>query len=137
MKYELKKISVAYFSGSVAGLMNGLFLWLIGKTGITRLLGVALAPSLNWDLFFDRLVWGGLWGLLIVPFLRQPRRDLIKLGLLLSLIPTMNVLFFVFPFVFKKGWLGLELGKLTPLIALGANMVWGYFLSVIADYVRD
>jgi hypothetical protein len=43
----------------------------------------------------------------------------------LSLGPTLVQLFWVFPFKAHVGYLGFELGFLTPLLVFVFNAIWG------------
>ena len=52
----------------------------------------------------------------------------VRAGLLLSLAPSAAQLFYFFP-MGGAGWLGAELGGLTPLFVLAANAVWGWVLA--------
>jgi hypothetical protein len=119
----MQKISLAFSAGALGGLVNGLALWLTGWLGIPRLLGVALAPALTPAFLYNRLVWGGLFGILLVlaarPFYWVGR------GLFVSLAPTLVQLFIVFPHHLGKGYGGLDLGTLTPAFVLVFNAIWG------------
>jgi len=44
---------------------------------------------------------------------------------LVSLGPTLVQLFVIFPFKAHKGYLGLELGALTPALVVLFNVAWG------------
>ncbi len=82
-----------------------------------------MAPALAPAWLYPRIVWGGLWGLVfLLPFLKS--RAFMK-GTVLSLLPTLVQLFFVFPNQLNKGYAGIELGTLTPLFVLVYNWVWG------------
>ncbi len=118
-----QKISLAFAAGCLGGLFNSLVVWIFGAIGINQFLGVQLAPSLNPAFLYPRLVWGGLWGFLFL--LAWGSRNILGAGLLLSLGPTLGQLFWVFPFKLNKGYLGLELGLLTPVLVVFFNIVWG------------
>jgi hypothetical protein len=119
----MKKLLVYFASGCLGGLANSLAVWLFGQFGITKMFGVALAPALSPEWLYPRIVWGGLWGLaFILPFMKS---RLINKGLILSLLPTLYMLFFVFP-QSRAGMLGLGLGMLTPVLVVFFNMIWGF-----------
>jgi hypothetical protein len=123
----MKHLLVCFASGSVGGLANSIVVWLSGHLGITKMLGVALAPAWSPEWLYPRIVWGGLWGLtFILPFMKS---QLIGKGLLLSLLPTLYMLFFIFP-QGRPGMLGLGLGMLTPALVVLFNMVWGFVAAV-------
>lgn len=118
----MKNLLVYFASGCLGGLANSIAVWLFGQFGITKMFGVALAPALSPEWLYPRIVWGGLWGLaFILPFMKS---RLINKGLILSLLPTLYMLFFVFP-QSRAGMLGLGLGVLTPVLVVFFNMIWG------------
>lgn len=123
MKSFIRKLSLAFASGVLGGLVNSTVLWLFGRAGITAELGVKLAPAFTPAWLYPRLVWGGIWGILFLLPLAQNRP--FQQGLLISLGPTIVQLFVIFPYQLNKGMLGLELGTLTPLFVLFFNAVWG------------
>jgi len=123
----MKNLLVYFASGCLGGLANSLAVWLFGKYGITKMLGVSLAPGLSPEWLYPRIVWGGIWGLtFILPFMRS---RLINKGLILSLLPTLYMLFMVFPHS-HQGVLGLGLGTLTPVFVIFFNMIWGAFTGL-------
>lgn len=123
MKISLRNLSLVFAAGCWGALWNSLALWLFGFLGVAGILGVKIAPALTAPWLYPRLVWGGIWGLLfLAPLGKQswPAR-----GLIFSLGPTLVQLFIVFPLQAKKGYLGLELGYLTPVLVVFYNAVWG------------
>ena len=115
---------VCYFgAGAAGGFANSLVVWLFGSLGISAALGVAIAPHLSPDWLYPRIVWGGIWGMLLfLPLC--PGRPWLR-ALLLSFGPTLVQLLIVFPFKAGKGVAGLDLGLLTPLLVIFFNWVWG------------
>ena len=108
-----RELSQTFAAGVLGGLVNSVFLWAIGQLGVTAAMGVKLAPAFSPPWLYQRLVWGGIWGLLLLlPFLRQG--PLLRTGFIASLGPTLAQLFYVFPYMIHKGVAGLELGLLTP-----------------------
>jgi len=119
----MKRVLICFGAGCLGGLVNSLAVWAFWKYGITAALGVRLAPVMTPQWLYPRIVWGGIWGLLFIPpFLNS--RPWAK-GFFLSIVPTIVQLFIVFPLQLNKGYLGLELGTLTPLLVLFFNIVWG------------
>ncbi len=119
----MKKLLLFFAAGSIGALANSLTVWFFGHHGITRAIGVSMAPALSPEWLYPRIVWGGLWGLLfILPFLNS---RLFAKGCVLSLFPTAFQLFYVFPFLAHKGIAGLKLGLYTPVCVLFFNWVWG------------
>ena len=81
------------------------------------------APLLSVDWLYPRLVIGGLWGtLLMLPLSRNP----LLRGVLISVPPTLVQLLWIFPYQSGLGWLGLELGMLTPLYVWASWLIWGW-----------
>jgi hypothetical protein len=119
----IQKISLTFAAGCVGGLLNSLVLWFFGAQGINQFLGVQLAPTLTPAFLYPRLVWGGLWGFLFLLSWRSPK--IFLPGLIYSLFPTLVQLFLVFPYKADKGFLGLQLGLLTPLLVVFFNIIWG------------
>ena len=135
MEVFLRRISTVFSAGALGGLVNSLALWVLGMYGITAMIGVKLAPRLVPMWLYPRIVWGGLWGLLfLIPLFKHSP---FKRGILFSLGPTVMQLFVVFPFKAYKGYLGLELGSMTPVLVVVLNAVWGisaaYWLSLIGE----
>jgi len=126
MKNVILALSLAYAAGNVGGLINSLAVWLLGFLGITTALGVSIAPPLSAAWLYPRLVWGGLWGFLfLIPLGKSP----LLRGVIYSLGPTLAQLFIVFPLKDGKGMMGMDLGALTPLLVIIANVVWGVVTS--------
>lgn len=120
----LHSLGRAFSAGSFGALMNSLFLSGMGQLGLTKLLGVDIAPRLSAVWLYPRIVWGGLWGFAFILPLARSRSIWIR-ALIISLAPTLMQLFWVFPEKMDKGVLGLELGLLTPLVVALVNGVWG------------
>jgi hypothetical protein len=130
----MKRLLILFAAGCLGALANSLLVWLSGDLGITRSMGVSIAPALTPNWLYPRIVWGGIWGLsFILPVLKS--RPLAK-GTLLSLLPTMVQLFVVLPFQAKKGVAGLELGLWTPAFVLVVNWFWGVVTSLTIRYSR-
>ncbi|MHC1790371.1 hypothetical protein [Solidesulfovibrio sp.] len=116
--------SICVTAGVFGALANSVFLWMAGANGWTAALGVALAPEWTRPWLYQRLIWGGIWGLAFMP--RLMPNSFFWRGVLVSLGPTVVQLFIVFPSQLEKGYFGLELGNLTPVVVLLVNAVWGW-----------
>jgi len=135
MKRFLGRLTSAFASGSLGALANSLTAWLFGLGGITAAAGVKMAPPLTPEWLYPRIVWGGLWGLLLLlPIL--PGSAFVR-GIVISLAPTAVQLFILFPFKLGKGVLGLDLGYLTPLFVILFNCIWGIVAAVWLNLVSD
>lgn len=127
----IRKISSAYVGGALGALVDSINIWVLGKIGFTALIGVGLRPEFRLPWLYQRLVWGGIWGLiLVIPFLA---RRIVLRGMLMSLAPTAMVFFVVFPGM-GKGSYGLGFGTLTPVLVLLLNFVWGIVASYWYEY---
>ena len=130
----MKKILILFAAGCLGALANSVAVWLFGHIGISKALGVAIAPALTPNWLYPRIVWGGLWGFLfILPLLNS--RPFSK-GAVMSIFPTIVQLFFIFPYKAHKGVAGIELGILTPLLVIVFNWVWGVVTAVTIRYSK-
>jgi hypothetical protein len=135
MKKLAKRLTVIFAAGCLGGLANSLAVWLFGAYGVTKTLGVRIAPDLSPVWLYPRLVWGGIWGLLfLLPVFRS---SVLKRGLLLSLGPTIIQLFVVFPYKADQGMMGMGLGALTPLLVLVFNAIWGITVAIWLRFVGE
>lgn len=126
------KISGRYAAGAVGALANSAAVWLLGAAGVPDMVGVSMAPDFSWGWLYPRLVWGGLWGMLfLIPFSKS-----IGLGTLLGLAPAAAALLWFLPQA-GKGYLGLELGTLTPLFVIFYNLLWGLVTASWLKLTRD
>ena len=129
----MKKLLIFFAAGCLGALANSLAIWALGNYGISKLLGVSIAPALSPAWLYPRIVWGGIWGLLFI--LPLPDSKLFRKGTILSLFPTAVQLFVVFPHA-GKGTAGLELGMLTPLFVLFVNWVWGVTSALTIKFAK-
>jgi hypothetical protein len=135
MKKLAKRLTVIFAAGCLGGLANSLAVWLFGAYGVTKILGVRIAPDLSPVWIYPRLVWGGIWGLLfLLPVFRS---SVLKRGLLLSLGPTIIQLFVVFPYKADRGMMGMGLGALTPLLVFVFNAIWGITVAIWLRFVGE
>ena len=122
MSRSLTSISTALTAGVVGALGSSAALLIADRYGLLQHFDTALraAPSLTW--LYPRMVWGGLWGvLLLVPL--GPRNTFGR-GLFWSLAPSLYQLLWRLPHQ-HAGLFGLALGQGTPFVVVGANLVWG------------
>ena len=125
-------LAVCIVGGIFGGLVCSLFLWMLANWGVTTFLNVQIAPELSAAWLYPRLIWGGIWA---VPYflsvgVSRARRHWVRKGLYLSLLPTLYMLFVVYPYHQGMGQAGLALGLLTPLVVFTTNLVWGLFTGV-------
>ncbi len=117
------KINNAFTAGAFGGLVNSIAVWAVGALGVSEILKVNISPELTKSFIYPKIIIGGAWGVLL--FLPILRKKVFLKGVVLSFGPTLTQLFIIFPFKTSQGILGLELGKLTPLLVFLFNSVWG------------
>jgi len=118
----IRKISGSFTGGAIGGLVDSVNIVVLGKLGITGLLGVSMAPEFTAPWLYQRMVWGGIWMLpLMLPVWQK--RTMLR-GCVLSLLPSAMMLFMVLPGM-GKGMLGLGFGTLTPLVVVLLNFTYG------------
>jgi hypothetical protein len=123
----IRKISGAFTGGALGALVGSVNIWLLGKLGITGLIGISMKPALTATWLYPRMIWGGLWMLLLILPLWKNR--IVFRGCIFSLFPSMMMLLVVFPQM-GKGILGTGFGVLTPVLVVGLNFIYG----IVAAY---
>jgi hypothetical protein len=123
----IRKISGAFTGGAIGALVDSVNIVLLGKYGITALLGVSMKPEFTAPWLYPRMVWGGIWMLLLLLPLWEKRTVL--RGCLFSLLPSAMMLFMVLPGM-GIGMLGLGFGTLTPVVVIVLNFIYG----IVAAY---
>lgn len=118
----IRKISGAFTGGAIGGLVDSINITVLGKIGISDLLGVGMKPEFTAPWLYQRMVWGGIWMLLLL--LPLWNKKTVLRGCLFSLLPSAMMLFMVLPSM-GKGILGLGFGTLTPIVVIGLNFIYG------------
>lgn len=126
-KHMIRKVSGAFTGGAIGGLVDSINITILGKIGISDLLGVSMKPEFTAPWLYQRMVWGGIWMLLLLLPLWKNRT--ILRGCLFSLLPSAMMLFMVLPNM-GKGLLGLGFGTLTPMVVIVLNFIYG----IVAAY---
>ncbi|MEW6776324.1 MAG: hypothetical protein AB1405_08525 [Bdellovibrionota bacterium] len=119
----LRNASLVFSAGAAGAVANSFFLWQAGERGIADLFGVAIHPALSLSWLYPRIVWGGLLGLLLL--IPVGRWSALLRGIFWSLVPSAASLLYFLPYQQGKGFLGQDLGTLTPLYVIAANAIWG------------
>ena len=122
----VRQASGAFTGGALGGLVDSLNIWLMGKMGISDLLGVGMKPEFTAPWLYQRMIWGGIWMLLLLLPLLKGRTA--ARGMFFSLLPSAMMLFLVLPSM-GKGMLGLGFGSLTPVVVVGLNLIYGLVAS--------
>jgi len=118
----IRRVSGAFTGGVIGGLIDSINITILGKIGILDLLGVSMRPEFTPPWLYQRMVWGGIWMLLLL--LPLWKKQTVRRGCLFSLLPSAMMLFMVMPNM-GKGLLGLGFGTLTPLVVIGLNFIYG------------
>ncbi len=123
----IKQISAAFTGGAIGGFVDSFNIWFMGWSGISSLIGLSMQPEFSAPWLYQRMVWGGIWMLLLLlPVLQT--RTLLR-GCIFSLLPSAMMLFVVLPEM-GKGVLGLGFGVVTPIVVLGLNCIYGMTASI-------
>lgn len=130
----LKNLAIAFTAGAIGGLVNVILLTIFNKAGITSLMGLELpAPALP-GFLYKQMVWGGLWGLLLVAPVLMGKWWL--RGLLLGLAASLVAMAVLFPQT-PLGMFGLNKGPMMPVLVLIVNAGFGLAAGWFYDRVRD
>ena len=120
--------AVCFVAGLLGALTSSLFLWGCSEWGLLRIIGVKMTQSIELSRLYPQMFTGGLWGLLYFFTVGSPRmrRHWVRKGLWFSLLPSLTAIFYLYPSVYRLGVAGFDLGMLTPLVIIVANLVWGF-----------
>jgi hypothetical protein len=122
----VRNISGAFTGGVLGALLDSFNIWAMGVFGVSDYIGIGMKPEFTAPWAFKRMIWGGLWMLLLLLPLWKKR--IILRGMLFSLAPSAMMLFLVLPSM-GKGILGLGFGTLMPVVVIGLNFIYGIFAS--------
>jgi len=118
----LRKLSGAFTGGVLGALIDSINVWVLFHTGILAMAGISMRVEFTGPWLYPRLVWGGIWALLLLlPVLKS---KVALRGALMSLLPSAMMLFKVLPGM-GKGLMGLDLGLLMPVMVVGLNFIYG------------
>ena len=123
----IRRISGAFTGGAIGGLVDSVNITILGEMGISNLLRVTMKPDFTAPWLYQRMIWGGIWMLLLL--LPLWKKQTVLRGCLFSLLPSAMMLFVVLPDM-GKGFLGLGFGTLTPMVVIGLNLIYG----IVAAY---
>jgi len=114
---------ILFIAGALGGLTNSIVVWSLGFFGITPALGFSMAPDFTLEWLARRVIASGLWGVIfLIPVYND---SALKKGAILSILPWLSSVLFVFPFRMDVGWFGLGFGPGTPVWTLFFAAVWG------------
>ena len=122
----VRNISLAFTGGAIGAFIDSFNIWFMGNVGISDLIGITMKPEFSAPWVYKRMIWGGVWMiLLLIPILKN--RICLR-GIIFSLIPSSMMLLVVLPSM-GKGLLGLGFGTLMPVVVIGLNFIYGIFAS--------
>lgn len=121
-------------AGGLGGITNSILVWLLGTLGVTPALGFGMAPDLTFEWLFRRVFASALWG--IIFFIPVYENAPIKKGALLSILPWLSSVLFVFPQQMNVGLFGLGFGLGTPVWTLFFAAVWGVTATLFLSWVK-
>ena len=110
-------------AGGLGGITNSIVVWSLGALGVTPALGFGMTPDLTAEWLLRRVFASALWGIIFwIPIYENAP---IRKGAILSILPWLSSIFFVFPVRMDVGFLGLEFGIGTPMWTLFFAAIWG------------
>jgi hypothetical protein len=122
----IRNVSGAFTGGALGALLDSFNIWLMGVVGISDFIGITMKPAFTAPWAYKRMIWGGLWMLLLLlPVLKE---RIVLRGMLFSLLPSAMMLFMVLPSM-GKGLFGLGFGALMPAVVIGLNFIYGVYAS--------
>lgn len=123
----IRNASLAFTGGAIGAFIDSFNIWIMGKIGISDLIGITMKPEFTTPWLYKRMIWGGIWMLLLMlPVLKN--RIYLR-GMLFSLVPSAMMLFVVLPEM-GKGTFGLGFGTLMPVVVVVLNFIYG----IVASY---
>jgi hypothetical protein len=133
MKKIFANAFTAYAAGSFAIIFAATILSVLIDMEVISALGVKFSPAFNKYWLYKHLVWGGIWGLLLV-IASKPQHWFLR-GFVISLAPALAQMLYFFPAAGGQYW-GLHLGVLTPAVILFFYAVWGIFAAFFYDWLK-
>lgn len=121
-----------FAAGAIGGFLQTLLIWVVGVLGLFTLFQLPLKFELNLAWFYQRITWGGLWGLLfLIPLLQSVPHW--KRGLIFGIFPALASLLIFLPFKDGHGYLGLNLGVMMPVVVVAFGLIWGMIAGSLLD----
>ncbi len=122
----------AFAAGAIGGFLQSMVILLTGKIGLFALLQLPLSFDFNLVWIYQRITWGGLWGLLfLIPLMRNAPQW--QRGLFFGLAPALASLLVFLPFKDAQGFFGLNLGIMMPVVVVAFGLVWGAITGTLLD----
>ncbi len=112
-----------FVAGGLGGITNSILVWSLGALGITPALGFGMTPDFTFEWLFRRVFASALWGFIfLIPIYKSAP---IKKGIILSILPWLSSVLFVFPVRMDVGFFGLGFGNGTPIWTFFFAAIWG------------
>jgi hypothetical protein len=122
----IRKISGAFTGGALGALLDSFNIWWMGVAGVSDWLGIGMKPEFAAPWVYKRMIWGGIWMLLLLLPVWKGR--IVARGMLFSLAPSAMMLLVVLPSM-GKGLFGLGFGTMMPVVVVVLNFIYGIFAS--------
>ena len=125
----------AMAAGALGGMVQGVILWLFGQLGLFIVVRLPLVPPLDPPFLYQRMVWGGIWGLFfLLPIMGHWSH--LRRGWLMGLLPAAGSLFYFLPIKDGHGVMGLNLGGAMPFVVIFFGWVWGWLAGWFLDHAH-
>ena len=124
----IRKLSGAFTGGALGALLDSFNIWWMGVVGVSDIIGITMKPEFAAPWVYKRMIWGGIWMLLLLLPIMKER--IVLRGMVFSLAPSAMMLFMVLPSM-GKGMFGLGFGTMMPLVVIGLNFIYGIFASYL------
>ena len=122
----LRNSSLAFTGGAIGAFVDSVNIWLMGTSGTSDMIGISMKPAFTTPWLYKRMIWGGIWMLLLLlPILKN--RICLR-GMLCSLAPSAMMLLVVLP-AMKPGDFGTGFGILMPAVVIILNCIYGTVAS--------
>lgn len=119
------RLSLAAAAGAIGAIVQTFVIVGLSELALFQALGMPFKIPFTLPYLYQRVTWGGLWGLLfIIPLL--PRMAHWKRGLIFAAAPALASLLFFLPFHDDMGWFGLKMGPLWPVVVILFALLWGF-----------
>lgn len=120
------RIGLGVLGGLLGGLLHGVLTEFAGGLGLAGWLGVGIDVEVSAAEWAMRAVYGSAWGLALgVLYRAVPGEGFAAKGATFSLLPSIYMLFIVYPVFLGLGVLGARLGPLTFAFVLLGNALAG------------
>jgi len=122
-RHVFKKLLFVFVAGGLGGFTNSVVVWMLSALGITPALGFNMTAEWTSEWVSRRVVASAIWGIIfLIPVYKNAP---IKKGALLSILPWLSSVLFVFPMQMNAGFFGLGFGVGTPIWTLFFAAIWG------------